>query len=552
MSNSKAKVACIHICPNKIRILEGRISDGFVLVTKTALIEKASRFYIGDRLAYMSAMVDAIVNAMAVHSFTAKQVHIIYDNGLDVEFIIDERLEKKRAEKAARRNSLNNISLSFGKKDGKEKVNSKQNGVIVKKKAWGEYITEAEQGEVTTICKVERDLVDFLTEEFQDHGYKVLSIEPPETTMFYLRKFVPYTYDTINKLVVYADNEQDGYFYTFTKDSPSGQKAFHFNSAYSDDLIDNCVAAVQDEITKSQLRNPYVMLVGDAFTDEEQYLGICDALADAGIGICDLYGLWEDRSKPLNMLQVIMPDRGIDIEINGQFGVCVATLLRQLNQKTENLMDGFHPMALSKQTRKTLCSLALSASAMLAIYTTCIAGLAGYQLYVATTEAQRAASTTDFQLRKAENDKEIAQQKVEVLHTIDSRYNDIFRFAYQQVSDDLNIASIDTIDMLYLPGTHTPVTDAALAPTDPAATTPAETAPAEENPTTDVTQEATGTFKLQTIVIRGYSRTSEGPVGLYSALVSAGLGEVKIIGIEQVELETQETLFAFEMTVGVN
>ena len=217
MSNSKAKVACIHICPNKIRILEGRISDGFVLVTKTALIEKASRFYIGDRLAYMSAMVDAIVNAMAVHSFTAKQVHIIYDNGLDVEFIIDERLEKKRAEKAARRNSLNNISLSFGKKDGKEKDNSKQNGVIVKKKAWGEYITEAEQGEVTTICKVERDLVDFLTEEFQDHGYKVLSIEPPETTMFYLRKFVPYTYDTINKLVVYADNEQDGFFYTFTK-----------------------------------------------------------------------------------------------------------------------------------------------------------------------------------------------------------------------------------------------------------------------------------------------------------------------------------------------
>ena len=50
MSNSKAKIACIHICPNKIRILEGRISDGFVLVTKTALIEKASRFYIGDRL----------------------------------------------------------------------------------------------------------------------------------------------------------------------------------------------------------------------------------------------------------------------------------------------------------------------------------------------------------------------------------------------------------------------------------------------------------------------------------------------------------------------
>ena len=69
----------------------------------------------------------------------------------------------------------------------------------------------------------------------------------------------------------------------------------------------------------------------------------------------------------------------------------------------------------------------------------------------------------------------------------------------------------------------------------------------------DVTGATSATeYEMQTIVIRGYSRTTEGPVSLYKALVNAGIGEVKVVGVEQVPLPSQETLFAFELTVGAN
>lgn len=69
----------------------------------------------------------------------------------------------------------------------------------------------------------------------------------------------------------------------------------------------------------------------------------------------------------------------------------------------------------------------------------------------------------------------------------------------------------------------------------------------------DVTGETSATsYTMQTIVIRGYSRTTDGPVELYKALVNADIGEVKVVGVEQVPLPSKETLFAFELTVGAS
>ena len=128
---------------------------------------------------------------------------------------------------------------------------------------------------------------------------------------------------------------------------------------------------------------------------------------------------------------------------------------------------------------------------------------------------------------------------------------------YAQVDEDLNIASIDTMDMI--PSTETTgsayggeTTDSSQAVSDPSQVTQ-PTDGEQASDVVDVTGETSATsYTMQTIVIRGYSRTTDGPVELYKALVNADIGEVKVVGVEQVPLPSKETLFAFELTVGAS
>ena len=74
------KIACIHITRNDVRIVEGRVSSGVILISHSAIVQKADRFFSGDRLANMSDLVSAIVNTMTMNSITAKELYIVYDN----------------------------------------------------------------------------------------------------------------------------------------------------------------------------------------------------------------------------------------------------------------------------------------------------------------------------------------------------------------------------------------------------------------------------------------------------------------------------------------
>ena len=100
------KIACIHITRNDVRIVEGRVSSGVILISHSAIVQKAGRFFSGDRLANMSDLVSAIVTSMTMNSITAKELYIVYDNNLQVDFFLDEKLIAKKENK----------SFSFGKK----------------------------------------------------------------------------------------------------------------------------------------------------------------------------------------------------------------------------------------------------------------------------------------------------------------------------------------------------------------------------------------------------------------------------------------------------
>lgn len=39
-----SKIACVHITRENIRLVEGRVQNGVMLLTRTAIIQKANRF----------------------------------------------------------------------------------------------------------------------------------------------------------------------------------------------------------------------------------------------------------------------------------------------------------------------------------------------------------------------------------------------------------------------------------------------------------------------------------------------------------------------------
>ena len=545
------KIACIHITRNDVRIVEGRVSSGVILISHSAIVQKAGRFFSGDRLANMSDLVSAIVTSMTMNSITAKELYIVYDNNLQVDFFLDEKLIAKKENK----------SFSFGKKkdsnDG-DAASAKNVGVIEHKKEWGKFITETEKGQLYTTTKIERDLVDFLISEFQEHGYKVCSLEAPETALLYLRKMIPFTYDALNKLVLYANDETTGYFYQFTKDAPSGgQKQVHFDASESNEFVGKVCGVIKDEIRKSALHNPHIMLVGDAFANPDTYIECCRALQEEGLTCIDLYARWKNTNLPINCIRVIVPDEDIEIEREGRFGICMALFARVFEGKPENLIEGFHLMGLNKKTKIGLVEVGLTVASLFLVFSVITTGISVYENIVAKSEYERASNATESRLALAQQQRDAAKARVDSLSTIDRRYNEIFKFVYAQVDEDLNIASIDTMDMI--PSTETTgsayggeTTDSSQAVSDPSQVTQ-PTDGEQASDVVDVTGETSATsYTMQTIVIRGYSRTTDGPVELYKALVNADIGEVKVVGVEQVPLPSKETLFAFELTVGAS
>lgn len=545
------KIACIHITRNDVRIVEGRVSSGVILISHSAIVQKADRFFSGDRLANMSDLVSAIVNTMTMNSITAKELYIVYDNNLQVDFFLDEKLIAKKENK----------SFSFGKKKDAntgDAASAKNVGVIEHKKEWGKFITETEKGQLYTTTKIERDLVDFLISEFQEHSYKVCSLEAPETALLYLRKMIPFTYDALNKLVLYANDETTGYFYQFTKDAPSGgQKQVHFDASESNEFVGKVCGVIKDEIRKSALHNPHIMLVGDAFANPDTYIECCRALQEEGLTCIDLYARWKNTNLPINCIRVIVPDEDIEIERDGRFGICMALFARVFEGKPENLIEGFHLMGLNKRTKIGLVEVGLTVASLFLVFSVITTGISVYENIVAKSEYERASNATESRLALAQQQRDAAKGRVDSLSTIDRRYNEIFKFVYAQVDEDLNIASIDTMDMI--PSTETTgsayggeTTDSSQAVSDPSQVTqPADGEQASD--VVDVTGETSATsYTMQTIVIRGYSRTTDGPVELYKALVNADIGEVKVVGVEQVPLPSKETLFAFELTVGAS
>lgn len=534
------RIAAVHITRDNIRLVEGRTASGVILITNKTDIKNAGQYYQGDRLVYLSEMVTAIVDAMTINGFTAKELYIVYDNQQKVEFYLDESAIVRNESKLA------NLTANFGKKGAGDDTRATKRSQIIHEKRWGRFITEAEQGEMRTTTVFERDFVEFIVSEFHANGYKVVSMEAPETAILYMRNMAPYSYNAMNKLVIVANKEDSGYFYLFTKDAPSAQNQVHFDMSPGDTFAERVLDSISTEMEKKRLYNPYIMLIGDAFTTEV-YLQIASTLANNGLYCIDTYGTWDDPNAPLNSVRVGSGNPSMP-PLDGYYGICLCLLARQMEAKPENMVEGGHFSIISKDTKNKLADMCLTLAIAAMVAGAAIAGISGYEYFIARNETMIATNATESKLNSVEHDRESLRAKVEALSTIDERYSSVLKFVYAQVDDNLNIASVDTEDMIPVKETE----GSAFAEQDAQLTASSNVAEKEEGGNQDVTAGGTRPKGPQTIHIRGYSRTTDGPVELYTALVGVGLGEVRIVGIEQVDLPNGDTLFAFELTVGNN
>lgn len=179
---------------------------------------------------------------------------------------------------------------------------------------------------------------------------------------------------------------------------------------------------------------------------------------------------------PINCIRVIVPDEDIEIERDGRFGICMALFARVFEGKPENLIEGFHLMGLNKKTKIGLVEVGLTVASLFLVFSVITTGISVYENIVAKSEYERASNATESRLALAQQQRDAAKARVDSLSTIDRRYNEIFKFVYAQVDEDLNIASIDTMDMI--PSTETTgsaygseTTDSSQAVSDPSQVT---------------------------------------------------------------------------------
>lgn len=550
------RVASVHINERAIRIAEAIVERGIIKIENAFEISNVDRFFSKGKLINLSMLVETITLSMSANGVTAKRLELCFDNVFQTSFSI----EPLDAESMKKRTSF------FKKKSAKtQKVKGDHEddsvATIVHHHSWGTYITQDEQGEAISTVMAERDMVTSLVTEFRRAGYTVCSIEPPDTALVYVKNTLEYTYDSLQKICIHADNEEIGDLYIFTKDVPSTIKRIQFDTLDGSTFRDKICELCEREISIGQMRNPYVYLIGDAFEDIDLYTQIAEDLEYEGIQVIDLYGLGQDYSQYPHAIQVQLSEAAKDngIELTCQFGLCICLFLRCFDPKPENLKEGGSYFAIvAPRVRikavKVLCALA---SAFLFV-NVMMAGAVFYESVTLSNMLDDSA-TIKTELVSIQNQCSAAETQLSVINSLDDRLEGVFDFVYANVDASINIASVDTEDMIPVnTGSQNATSEGSEVKEEGSASqvqqqTNSEKSESQE--TKDETASATEstddvlTNVNQQIVIRGYSAKSNGPIDLYNALDQAGLGIVKLVGQQQMDLPSGETIYAFELRI---
>lgn len=566
------KTVAIHITPVAIRIAEGCLSGAKLRITRTALIPDSSDYFTDGKLDHLAEMANSIVKAMKESGMKAKSLAICYDNHNDIAV---EWVEGIAVEEKKRRMKFREwLHSDAGKKkapEDDEAANKSETGLLTKRTGWGQYITESESGVLTSITTADRDLISGIAWQFEELGYHVDSIESPSTALLYLHHAAPYNYDSMVKLLIQANKEGICTVYRWTKDIPA-QVTERPTSPDDGDLPSQILAVCQREaLAGSGLRRPLIMLGGDLLNTYSAYNAAAEKLGENGYSVLDIYNCHFEDTQPNqcvdNSLKVeICGNRGNE-NVCGQFTACIGLLLRALESTPCDLI-----------TRKDLmktnsAALKKSAYVMFAAVIVLAASVAATGLRIVGTNKMKAEIVSDAvlngNLATAVANRQGMQDRIAAMDGIDSRYKGVLTYALGTVNSSLNIASIDTENVL--DETTSASKFSSDATTGTAATTSGtegETQgaadPAASGQSSGKEETTLNLASRQKIIIRGYANSSGTAMDFYNSLMSTGIGSVELVGIQQVKLEDNredqsgkkiadgptETIYAFEVTVG--
>lgn len=556
----------IHITTQTVHIVEGYLNKGVLQIVRAFDIGNVDLCFTDDgSLINMQSLIETIANGLKANGVTAKKVHLCYDcgsnqNDRSIEFDLQiYNIGEKKVEKSGSQD------IRLFKNLKTKKPISPQ---ITKEHRWGEYVTQYESGETITTVTADKDLISSLVLSFREFGYQVVSIEPPETALFYLRHSIPFTYDSTNKIIIHADTEDSCLIYVFTKDVPSMMRRQQTSSIDGEFFQDKVANIALKEVMSGKMRNPYIYVAGKAFSNNDDYISLLETLEEQGLIPVDVLGLHDSYSKYTDSIKFTQVENDdIEIDIGGQHTVCVCMLLRPLEKNPENLADSKMSMFLMTPKNMLLAAKVAKLAAMsVMIFSAILTSIVAFEYLTVNVKLQD-ATTLQSNLKAAQRNKEIATLKLQTLGTIDTRLRDIFEFVYENVDSTLNIASVDTIDML--PGELSikdndtnidPVTglpiitdeqvEAAQAANESDGASGKENASTENPANGQATPNSLSEHTQKVLVIRGYSTESAGPVALYNALVEAGMGSVHLNGEEQITLPSGEQIYVFELTAG--
>ena len=88
------RLITIHISPFSIHILEGKLDGGNLILYNSANIYNIGKYFEGERVKGLRELVRGIVEEIKGRGFRGKEVSIIYDNGVEVEFFLNEKSYK--------------------------------------------------------------------------------------------------------------------------------------------------------------------------------------------------------------------------------------------------------------------------------------------------------------------------------------------------------------------------------------------------------------------------------------------------------------------------
>lgn len=526
------KHASIHITKSAIRVVEAVVSRGRVEVTNALTIPNAARFFNNrGKLINMVTLVDTMVMSMESAGMTAKKLFVSFEGAFQTTFSIEPLSTVPEKRKG--------FSFKKGKPDN-DKLDLEDNAgaTIRRQHNWGQYVTQDDQGEAVSITAGERDMVDSMVETFSSHGYSVVSLEAPDTVLVYTRNTEAFSYDSLNKIIVYADNDETGELYIMTKDVPSSLKRIQFDSYEGVTFQDHVREVCLQEMNVGQMRNPNVYLVGEAFSNVDDYIMIAQDLEYEGMQVVDLYAINKSSDATLANVQICIADEAVPTmeELNGSYGICICQLLRCFDPKPVNMCENrlnLHiPAQYTIMASKVIMGLAIAFLAINVILT----GLTSFEA-ISVQGALQDSDALRSQLTRVETQRDEAQLQLSALETIDNRLAAVFNFIYANVDSSLNIASVDSVDMI---------------PVDSSSSSEySETEDANTEKQTQNTEQpgATESTKKQ-LVIRGYSTKSSGSVELYNALTRYGFTGVKLEGHQQVNLPSGETIYVFEIRIG--